>query len=398
LAPADTATLDPAQVLGVVTREGGATSHTAILARALGIPAVVGLAQADGLEDGADVLLDGARGTVVVDPDDAVVARASARADKAAHLSFDGHGHTSDGHSVPLLANVGDVATAVEAARAGAEGVGLFRTEFLFLDRDQAPSIAEQTALYREVLQAFPGKKVVFRTLDAGADKPLPFLDAAQEPNPALGVRGYRTALTKADLLEDQLAAIAAAREGTTADVWVMAPLIATVDDAFGFRDACRRHDLPVSGVMVEVPSAALMAHEILGVSDFASIGTNDLSQYVMAADRMVTSLAGYNDPWQPAVLRMISLVAEAGEARGKPVGVCGEAAGMPALAVVLAGLGVTSLSMSKRALPAVSAVLAATSMPHARDLAAAALSAPTAHEARARVLEGLPILDELGI
>ena len=242
LSPADTATLDPARVLALVTREGGPTSHTAILARALGIPAVVGVAGATTIAEGSIVLVDGTAGTVTLDPTEDQIAQAIALAARV--RTFDGTGRTSDGHRVPLLANVGRPEGAQEAADAGAEGVGLFRTEFCFLDRADAPTIPEQVAQYRQVLSAFAGKKVVVRTLDAGADKPLPFLTSADEPNPALGVRGYRTSWRNPQVLEDQLTAIAQAAEAESADVWVMAPMIATVPEAAAFVEACHVHGL----------------------------------------------------------------------------------------------------------------------------------------------------------
>jgi phosphotransferase system enzyme I (PtsI) len=192
---------------------------------------------------------------------------------------------------------VGDPASARAAANAGAEGVGLFRTEFLFLDAAQEPAVAEQEAAYADVFGAFPRRKVVLRTLDAGADKPLAFLDQGEEPNPALGVRGLRVAFDRPEILDRQLAAAAAAAERTSAEVWVMAPMVALAAEAAWFTERVRRHGLRTAGVMVEVPAAALCAEEILEVADFASIGTNDVAQYTMAADRMAGPLAGLNDP-----------------------------------------------------------------------------------------------------
>lgn len=396
LSPADTATLDPARVLALVTREGGPTSHTAILARALGIPAVVGVAGATTIAEGSIVLVDGTAGTVTLDPTEDQIAQAIALAARV--RTFDGTGRTSDGHRVPLLANVGRPEGAQEAADAGAEGVGLFRTEFCFLDRADAPTIPEQVAQYRQVLSAFAGKKVVVRTLDAGADKPLPFLTSADEPNPALGVRGYRTSWRNPQVLEDQLTAIAQAAEAESADVWVMAPMIATVPEAAAFVEACHVHGLATAGVMVEVPSAALQSGQILARAAFASIGTNDLTQYTMAADRMLGELAPLSTAWQPAVLALIAATCAGGERNDRPVGVCGEAAADPALAVVLVGLGVATLSMTARALPDVAAVLRSVTLADCRDLAALAVEAESADEARQAVRSRLAILDELGL
>lgn len=399
LAPADTAVLDPDQVLALVTSEGGPQSHTAILARALGLPAIVAVTGLGGLPDGELVYLDGAAGTVVPDPGPERVAAAHAWARQQQQLAaFDGTGRTADGHQVPLLANVGGAEDARTAAAAGAQGVGLLRTEFCFLGHATEPTVAEQTTMYRGVFAAFPGQKVVVRTLDAGADKPLPFLTDAAEPNPALGVRGLRTDRTSPGVLARQLEAIAAAAAAETAEVWVMAPMLSTPAEAAVFAKMCAEHGLSTPGVMIEVPAAALTAAEILGEVEFASVGTNDLTQYVMAADRQLSALAEFNDPWQPALLRLVQLAAEGARTAGKPLGVCGEAAADPALAVVLTGLGVSTLSMSPRSLTAVGAVLKSVTLDQAQDLTQIALAAPTAQAARQAVRDHLPELERLGL
>ncbi|SFS70270.1 phosphoenolpyruvate--protein phosphotransferase [Saccharopolyspora flava] len=379
LAPADTADLDPEMVLALVTEEGGPTSHTAILARSLGIPAVV--AARGALTTGAaGARVDGAAGTVelVAEP---LTPEAAARAENRWH----GSGTTSDGHRVKLLANVGSPAEAGAALDAGAEGSGLFRTEFCFLDATSEPTEARQREAYAAVLRPFAGKPVVVRTLDAGADKPLPFLDVDAEPNPALGVRGLRVAFDRPDLLDRQLAAIVAAAEDTGAEVSVMAPMVATPDEAAWFAERARAAGAARVGVMVETPAAALCAGEILSEVDFASIGTNDLAQYTCAADRMIGALAALNDPWQPALLRLIAMLGEASGAQDKPVGVCGEAASDPLLAGVLAGLGVSSLSMTAAALPSVGTSLAEHPLKTWRRAAEEAASAPDADQARLR-------------
>ncbi|MFF1831625.1 phosphoenolpyruvate--protein phosphotransferase [Paenarthrobacter sp. NPDC058040] len=401
LAPADTATLDPAKVLALVTSGGGPQSHTAIIARSLGLPAVVAAHGVDTVADGSEVFVDGAAGFVAVEPSEEHRAAAKAWAETSATLaSFDGNGTTADGHLVPLLANVGGAKDAVAAAGLGAQGVGLFRTEFCFLERDTEPSVDEQATAYKAVFDAFPGKKVVLRTLDAGADKPLPFLTDATEPNPALGVRGYRTDFTTPGVLERQLEAIARAASGSEADVWVMAPMISTAAEAGRFASLCAAAGLKTPGVMVEVPSAALTAATVLREVGFASLGTNDLTQYAMAADRQLGPLAELNTPWQPAVLRLVQLTVEgsAQEGNNKPVGVCGEAAADPALAVVLTGLGVTTLSMTARSLAAVGTVLKTVTLEQAQELARLALSAPSATAARDWVRAKLPVLEELGL
>jgi phosphotransferase system enzyme I (PtsI) len=401
LAPADTATLDPEKVLALLTAGGGPQSHTAIIARSLGLPAVVAAAGVDELADGTEVYVDGAAGLITAEPDQSQRAAAEHWAATASLLAdFSGTGTTADGHLVPLLANVGGAKDAVAAAKLNAQGVGLFRTEFCFLERDTEPTVDEQAAAYKGVFDAFPGKKVVLRTLDAGADKPLPFLTDATEPNPALGVRGYRTDFTTPGVLERQLQAIARAERESEADVWVMAPMISTAEEAARFAALCAEAGIKTPGVMVEVPSAALTAEAILREVGFASLGTNDLTQYAMAADRQLGPLAGLNTPWQPAVLRLVGLTVEGSVAEGhnKPVGVCGEAAADPALAVVLTGLGVTTLSMTARSLAAVAAVLKTVTLAEAQALAKLALSAPSATEARAWVRAKLPVLEELGL
>ncbi|TXK19987.1 phosphoenolpyruvate--protein phosphotransferase [Homoserinibacter sp. GY 40078] len=385
LAPADTAVLDLDRVLAFVTSEGGPTSHTAILARQRGIVALVGAGGVESLPDGTQVIVDAERGRVFVDPDAAELADAEARiaAREAEASAPAGPGALADGTPVKLLANLGKPGEAKGAVEMGAEGVGLFRTEFLFLDSADAPTVEEQTESYREVLEAFPGKRVVVRLLDAGADKPLAFLSPGEEENPALGKRGLRALRASEQVLQDQLTALAAADAATDAELWVMAPMVATVEETRFVTRAIHEAGIPVAGVMVEIPSVALIADRVLAQTDFASIGTNDLTQYTMAADRQLGSVAALQDPWHPAVLRLVSEVGAAGAASGKPVGVCGEAAADPLLAVVLAGLGVTSLSMSPTALSDVRVSLARYSMDDARAIAHAALAASEAADAR---------------
>jgi phosphotransferase system enzyme I (PtsI) len=377
LAPADTVTLTPERVLALVTVRGGPTSHTAILARSLGLPAVVACAAAGSLREGELVEVDGGSGQVRVGiaPDEAAETNRGERQRRAARAASRGPGRTADGHSVALLLNIGDAAGAASVARVDAEGVGLFRTEFLYLDRQDAPSVDEQVALYTAVFEAMAGRKIVVRTLDAGADKPLPFLNADDEPNPALGVRGLRTARRSPGVLTDQLAALALAQQSTGAVLWVMAPMVATVAEAKWFTDLAHEHGLPVAGAMVEIPAAALRAADLLRHADFLSIGTNDLAQYTLAADRMAGELADLLDPWQPALLDLIRMTAQAGLEAGKSVGVCGEAAASPALAPVLVGLGVTSLSMSAAAVADVRDALGAVTLADCRELAGAALA-----------------------
>lgn len=386
LAPADTATLDPAQVLAIVTERGGPTSHTAILSKILGIPAVVSCHGVTDLPEGTVLGVDGSTGTVMVDPTADEVARLhdAAAARSARRASSHGPGRTRDGHPVKLLVNIGGPADVDSVIEAEAEGVGLFRTEFLYLDRADAPSLEEQIDAYRRVFAALGGRKVVVRSLDAGADKPLAFANQPGEANPALGMRGYRLDRFHHDLLDDQLRALSVAARDTAADVWVMAPMIATAAEASAFTTTARRHGLPVAGVMIEVPAAALRAAHILEHADFVSLGTNDLSQYTFAADRQLGDLAPLLDPWQPALLHLVSLTATAAVAAGKPVSVCGEAASDPLLAVVFAGLGITSLSMAANSIADVRSAIADVTLRGCRTAARAALHAADPETARA--------------
>ncbi|WP_457456053.1 phosphoenolpyruvate--protein phosphotransferase [Streptomyces sp. TE5632] len=387
LAPADTALLDPTLVLGFVTEEGGPTSHSAILARALGVPAVVALPGAGELAEGTMIAVDGSTGEIFVNPSEEKKGQleAAAAARRASLSASTGPGATADGHTVPLLANIGGPADVAAAVEAGAEGVGLFRTEFLFLDDSKnAPSEEKQVAAYRQVLEAFPEGRVVVRVLDAGADKPLDFLTPADEPNPALGVRGLRSLLDHPEVLRTQLSALAKAAEGLSVQLEVMAPMVADRTDAKAFADACREAGLRAKfGAMVEIPSAALRARSILQEVEFLSLGTNDLAQYTFAADRQVGAVSRLQDPWQPALLDLVALSAEAAKAEGKSCGVCGEAASDPLLASVLTGLGVTSLSMGAASIPYVRAALAKFTLAQCERAAAAARATDSAEEAR---------------
>ena len=377
LSPADTAGLDLDKTLAIVTSQGGPTSHTAILARARGIVAVVSAAGADDLKNGETVIVNAAESTITTEPSDEQVAAAEAAKAKAAKAKeLRGKpGATKDGYHIPLLANVGKPSDGKTALEYGAEGVGLFRSEFLFIGNAEPPSVEEQTKAYAELLAQFPGKKVVIRMLDAGADKPLPFLTPEDEPNPALGLRGLRTLRTHMNVLEGQLKALAAADAQTDADLWVMAPMVADAHEAAYFVKLGKSFGLKKVGVMAEVPSIALMADQVAKVADFVSLGTHDLTQYTLAAVRTLGSVANYQTALHPAVLRAIKLIADAGNANGMPVGVCGEAAADPDLAVVLTGIGVNSLSMTPVALDDVRAELAGVTLEEAQEKAAKALN-----------------------
>lgn len=390
LAPADTATLNPELVRGLVTAAGGPTSHTAILASQIGIPAVVRCPDVRDVESGTDLAIDGLAGTVLVEPDEAAVnelTERAARRQEVLDAAPTGQAQLADGTRVLALANIGKPEDAPTARKKGAEGVGLFRTEFLFLERQDAPSKDEQVEAYATVLRTFDdGAKVVFRTLDAGADKPLAFADLGPEENPALGRRGLRLSQVRTDLLDTQLEALAEAARQTERDPYVMAPMVATPEEARWFSERARSAGIKTVGVMVEVPSTALRSAQVLESVDFASIGTNDLTQYTMAADRLQGELADLLTPWQPAVMQLIAATCQgAGE---RLVGVCGEAAGDPLLALVLVGSGVRSLSMAAGKITAVKAALALHSLEQCEAIARAAIAAPSPEEARKAALD----------
>ncbi|WP_062296573.1 phosphoenolpyruvate--protein phosphotransferase [Demequina maris] len=388
LAPAQTAALDRNHVVAIVTAAGGRTSHTAILAAQMGIPAVVQLHGATEIPEGTSVAVDGDAGEVTLDPDMALIeAQRERRERRAAALAgVSGPGATRDGHAIALLANIGGVDDAIAAGAQDVEGVGLFRTEFLYLSASSLPSVDEQASIYAAVLRPFGDRRVVVRTLDAGADKPLAFANLGEEENPALGRRGLRLCQAMPELIDSQLEALAMAAKETGADVRVMAPMVATADEAAWFASRVKAAGLPKSGVMIEVPAAALRSRHVLAEVDFGSLGTNDLAQYTMAADRMEGELSDLLDPWQPAVLDVVAAACAGGAEHAKPVGVCGESAGDPLLALVLAGLGVSSLSMAPKKVPAVRLALSLHTLEECRALADAARSARTAEDAREAV------------
>lgn len=391
LSPADTATIDMNLVAGLATEHGGPTGHVAIIAGQYGIPCVIGAAGVTGIAPGRPTVIDAARGIVIANPSEDDVAAVERRRAASAELAGDvSPGTTSDGHRIEVLANVGSASEVARAVATGSEGIGLLRTEILYLDRRTAPTVDEQAERYRQVLRACAGHKVVVRTLDAGADKPLAFTSLAAESNPALGVRGYRTARLHPELLADQLAALAIAAAECDAECWVMAPMVSTPAEAAEFAATARAHGLSTVGVMVEVPSAALQSAQILEHVDFLSLGTNDLAQYTMATDRLSGDLADLLNLWQPAVLTLVAATARAGIAAGKPVGVCGESGADPMMALVLCGLGITSLSMSPAAAGAVRFALRRHSFARCQELAALAIQATSAAEAYSSVFAAI--------
>ncbi|WP_117591170.1 phosphoenolpyruvate--protein phosphotransferase [Haloprofundus halophilus] len=388
LTPSDTAQLDPEVVSGFVTATGGRTSHAAIFARSLALPAVVGVGDdLFAVEEGTEVVVDGDTGDVVLDPNEETRAaaadtdRAEVRREPVA---------TTDGKSVEVAANVGQPAELEGAVEQGADGIGLYRTEFLFLERESSPDEEEQYEAYVEALDAFPDGRVVVRTLDVGGDKPIPYLELPEEENPFLGERGIRRSLgVDADLFETQLRALLRAAADGAGDLAVMVPMVATVEE---FEQARERLDsvaadlesegidgeTPEFGLMIETPSAAFMADEFAARADFLSIGTNDLTQYVMAASRGNERVSELHDPQHPPVLRAIARTVEGAEGTDAWVGMCGEMAGDPDLTELLVGLGLDELSMSAVTIPEVKANVAETDRESAGELAARTLRAST--------------------
>ncbi len=394
LTPSDTAGLDPALILGFCTAGGGATSHSAIIARALGIPAVVGVGPAVlNQPEGGEAILDGNTGNLYVAPSPATLAaarkaqQAMAGQREAEKLRAYEPALMTDGHRMEVVANIGKVEEAAQAVHAGGEGVGLLRSEFLFLDRTTPPTEEEQFVAYRDMAQALNGLPIIIRTLDIGGDKAAPYLDMPAEENPFLGVRGIRLCLAKPDLFRTQLRAIYRAAEYGL--VRIMFPMVSTVEDleaakAIAAEVRWEVKGKPVEmGIMIEVPSAVLMAQELAQEADFFSIGTNDLTQYVLAMDRGHPILAKQADGLHPAVLRMIDRTVQAATAAGKWVGVCGGMAGDPRGAVILTGLGVTELSVSIPSIAAIKAQLRRLSLSKAKDVARQALACRSAAEVR---------------
>jgi multiphosphoryl transfer protein len=394
LSPSDTARLDPALALGICTAAGGPTSHTAIIARSLGIPAVVGAGDSVlDIADGTSIVLDGDSGTLVLAPtpaDSNLAARVQAELAErreAERRACYQPAITTDGARVEVVANIAAPQEAAKAVEAGGEGVGLLRTEFLFLGRDQAPTEDEQAAAYTRMVEALNGLPIIIRTLDIGGDKAVPYMAMPAEENPFLGERGIRLCLNRPELFRTQLRAIF--RAAASGPVRIMYPMISTVEELKRAKALTEEVRLelgadPVEiGIMIEVPSAVMLAQELALEVDFFSIGSNDLTQYCLAVDRMHPVLSRQADGLHPAVLRMIDLTVRAAEKAGKWVGVCGGIAGDPAGVAILTGLGVKELSVSIPSIAAVKAQIRGLSMEHARDLARRALACTNAAAVR---------------
>jgi len=397
ISPADVARLDFDVVKGFATEEGSRTSHTAIVARSFGVPAVVaatGVVAA--VEEGVVVGVDGDAGVVYVDPDEALTNELEVRSERRAQAQRElastdvSHTRTSDGYEVELAANVGSLEELESARHKGARAVGLLRTELAFFDRKEAPTKEEHTELFAAMASVLDGGRLVVRTFDFGADKPMPFLEVTATSDSALGVRGIRLARAQPELLEAQLHAIATVA-GSGAKVAVMVPMVATIEEVDWFVDRARDCGVVDAGaelgVMVEVPSAVFLAAELASRLDFLSIGTNDLAQYLHAADRREGTLASLQDPFAPALLRAVSSVCSAVGERAW-VGVCGEAASDPAWALTAIGLGVTELSMGAGSLADVHAAIGATTIDDCRAMGQRVLLAESSSAARSTARE----------
>ncbi len=411
LTPSDTITLDKSYVLGFCTAEGGATSHTAILARGLGLPAIVGAGEEVLLiAGGRTMILDGSLGDVLLNADEETTAVYRARQAKNASVAAKAQSRASeaavtlDGRQVEVVANIGSVGDVQNALLCGAEGVGLLRSEFLYLERDHLPDEEEQYHAYRAIAQEFGERPVILRTLDVGGDKELPYLDLPAEHNPFLGVRAIRLCLANPQIFKPQLRA--ALRAGAGNNLKLMFPMIATVGEvqqARALLEACREELINEGqavaeqmeiGVMVEIPSTALMADQLAHVVDFFSIGTNDLAQYTMAADRTNSAVAPLASGFEPAVLRLIQQVIEKAHAHGKWVGLCGELAGEPLAIPILLGLGLDEFSMNPPAIPTAKEIIRSLSTEQAQETAAGALQQQDAAGVKAWVSEQLPAIE----
>lgn len=397
LTAAETATMDPSMVLGFVTQEGGPTGHVAVIARSLGLPAIVGVAGlVDALGDASQVVMDGSTGSIVLDPDtDTLVSYQEAAvrhaAQREAAAQYRGQAVTFGDTPMTIAANVAGSADLETAIEFQADGIGLYRTEFLFLDRPEPPSEEEQFTMYKAAVEAFD-HPVVVRAFDIGGDKPADYIDIADEENPFLGVRGVRLYDMFPDLFHSQVRALL--RAAVFGDLWVMIPMIATNEDV---RLVRRHFDIgraalteagiefgdPKLGIMVEVPSAALSANRMAEDAEFFSIGTNDLTQYTMAADRMSGVLAGYSDAAHPAVLRLCAMTAQAGIEAGMSVGVCGSAGADPVTALLFAAMGIEKLSVAPHSIDQTRALIETADPEQVKAILEKALTADSAEAVR---------------
>lgn len=406
LTPSDTMSLPEGMALGFCTREGSPTSHAAILARAMGIPAIVGVSRID-VTSGTHVAIDGDEGVLYVNPPGDVLSKLVDRKERLASALSDAasrageRADTIDGRTLEVVANIGVPADAKRARAAGAEGVGLLRTEFLFIDRKALPSEDEQYDAYRSVLEVFGDLPVVVRTIDVGGDKQVPGIQVEAEANPFLGKRGIRLALAEPEIFQTQLRALL--RAGLHGNMKIMFPMVSTLAEikaakaslvaAASSLDAqgIRRAGGFEVGIMIEVPSAAVIADLLAPHVDFFSIGTNDLTQYTMAIDRTNPTVAALADPLHPSVLRLIGMVIEAAHKHGKWVGLCGELAGDPLAAPALLGLGLDEFSMNPPSIGIVKDALRSWSQQSAGEIAQRCLNAASSVEVRKILAETEP-------
>jgi phosphoenolpyruvate-protein phosphotransferase len=391
LTPSDTVGFDREKILGICIAKGGPTSHTAILARSIGVPAVVGASfDVDELENEVLTVLDGGEGSIIFGPtlnelDQAKEKKAAWESARAAQLAeADKPATTLDGRKVEVVANIGGVSDAINALEMGAEGVGLFRTEFLYLDRSELLNLDDQISIYRDVFDLMVGRPVVVRTLDIGGDKNVPYLSLAEEQNPFLGWRGIRMVRERPDVLENQFRALLTA--GTGCDLRIMLPMVSGVGEVMRAReiyDQVRKelesegllgNSKAEFGIMIEVPSAALLAEHLAEIVDFFSIGTNDLTQYTLAVDRTNERVALLASPFNPAVLRLIQMTIDAGHRHGIWVGMCGELAGDPKALPLLLGMGLDEFSMAPSSVPQVKQAIRRWSLDRCRKVAEDAL------------------------
>lgn len=397
LTPSDTASLDPALTLGFITEQGGLTSHSAILARTLGIPAIVGMGNGllTHVSSGTAIVMDGRTGEMLIEPDQETVARyEQVKQQRESHLQIlksaaEKDAVTANGRRVEVAANVGEASSARDAVEHGAEGIGLLRTEFLYLEDTQPPSEEKQYHIYREIFEVMGMRPVIVRTLDIGGDKPPTYMPFPEEMNPFLGWRAIRISLDEPELFKTQLRAILRAAAGHQARI--MFPMVSDLDELRRARDIVNTvkrdlelgsvefaPDVPV-GIMVETPAAAVLVDVLAEASDFFSLGTNDLTQYTMAVDRGNAKVSSLFQPLHPAVLRLIKQTIDAGHAKGKWVGMCGELAGMTKAIPILLGFGLDEFSMSPRAIPEAKHLIGKLTDDRAREIAAQAMSFGTA-------------------
>jgi len=396
LSPADTAALDMSKTLAIVTSQGGPTSHTAILARARGIVAVVSAAEAAELENGTNVIVNAAKGEIVVNPsEDEIAAAEAAKSRAAAAKELRGKpGATKDGYHIPLLANVGKPSDGKTALEYGAEGVGLFRSEFLFMDSAELPSEEEQFNAYRKVASALKGAPVIIRTLDVGGDKEIPYLHMVKEDNPFMGFRAVRYCLANPDQYKVQLRALL--RASAFGDVKIMIPLVTCVEEVVAVKELVEQCKTELTeegrkfnenievGIMVETPAASLLADRLAEVADFFSIGTNDLIGYTMCADRGNDTISNLYQVYYPAVLRSLKNIIESGVKAGIMVGMCGEAAADPLLEPLLISWGLEEFSMSAPSILRARKTISQWTKAECDELAEKALACNTAAEVKA--------------